>query len=160
MADEIKIEQAKKVYVNMCAALTVKGWNFKRFDDDLAISLSARGDDIPIDVVMQVNAKSQVVTLFSPIKFDIPEDKRLDLAVAVCISNYGLVNGSFDYDISDGDLRFRLTTSYIESSLGDELFNYMLLVSAGTVDKYNDKFLSLAKGLIDLEKFIELEKQN
>lgn len=90
--------------------------------------------------------------------FDIPEDKRIDMAIAVNIANYGIIDGSFDYDISDGDLRFRMTTSYRESILGKELFEYMFMVSALTTDEYNDKFMMLAKGLISIEQFIDSDK--
>lgn len=38
-----------------------------------------------------------------------------------------------------------------------ELFEYMLMVSAATIDEYNDKFLMIAKGMISFEQFLESE---
>ena len=89
--------------------------------------------------------------------FDIPEDKRVDAAIAVCVANYYLVDGSFDYDITEGTITFRLTSSYRESSLGEDLFEYMIMCSAATVDAYNDKFFMLAKGMMTVQQFIEQE---
>lgn len=77
----------------------------------------------------------------------------------MAVANYGLVNGAFDYDISDGEICFRMSQSYRESILGAEVCNYMLLASMHTIDKYNDRFMMLSKGMIDLQKFVELENE-
>ena len=79
--------------------------------------------------------------------------------MAVCVANYGLINGSFDYDLSDGEIRFRLVSSYRESILSEALFNYMIVVSAGTVDDYNDKFLMVSNGMMSAEDFIKWENE-
>lgn len=159
MADEKDMQLARKVYEELCAALTERDWKFRRFDEDLTVSMGVRGDDLPIDMVFMVKPEVQVVSLLSPMSFKMSEDKRLDGAVAVAVANYGMINGTFDYDITDGEIRFRMVQSYRESSLGGEVFNYMLLVSANTIDKYNDRFMMLSKGMIDLQKFIELDKE-
>jgi hypothetical protein len=70
-----------------------------------------------------------------------------------------LKDGSFDYDINDGEIRFRLTSSYRESILSKELFVYMIGVSIGTIDQYNDKFFMLSKGVMSIQQFIEQENQ-
>ena len=54
------------------------------------------------------------------------EDKRVDGAIAVCVANNGLNDGCFDYDVRDGEIRFRLTSSYRESTPGTALFEYMI----------------------------------
>ena len=88
--------------------------------------------------------------------FNVPEEKRLDMALAVSIVNNRLVDGSFDYDVMRGALLFRMTTSFIESTLSETAFEYMLFCSCGTIDEYNDKFLMLCKGLMPVEKFLEI----
>ena len=70
-----------------------------------------------------------------------------------------MINGSFDYDLNDGEIRFRLVTSFRESTLSEELFMYMVLVTAKTVDDYNDKFLMVSKGMMSIQQFIEWERQ-
>ena len=99
----------------------------------------------------------EVVQFLSKLPFSIPENKRVDAAVAVCIANYRLVDGSFDYNISDGEIVFRLTSSYRESTLGEELFKYMIMVSSSTVDEYNDKFFMIAKDMMNVRQFMEQE---
>ena len=52
-------------------------------------------------------------------------------------------------------MMFRMTSSYRESTLCEELFKYMIMVASSTVDGYNDKLFMLAKGMITIQQFIE-----
>lgn len=155
---EINMTKAKEVYRTLLKMLDAKKFKYERHDEDLLIKSGIRGEDLPVEFVMVVLPKNEVVQFISPMPFNIAEDKRVEAAVAVAIANYGLINGSFDFDLSDGEIRFRLTTSYRDSTLGKDLFEYMMMVGASTVDNYNDKFLMLSKGIITVEQFMEQEK--
>ena len=87
----------------------------------------------------------------------IPEDRRVDAAVAVAMANYGIINGCFDFDISDGELNFRLAQSYMGIEFSDELIFYMLNVTFFSTDKYNDRFFKLCNDMMTLEEFIQAE---
>ena len=160
MSEAMEMQQAKQVFESLVDMLDTRNWKYEKFEDDLVVRSGIKGDDLPIEFIMFVKPKNQVVQFISKLPFSVPEDKRVDAAVAVSVANYGLVDGSFDYDISDGEIRYRLTSSYRESLLGADLFEYMIMCAASTVDDYNDRFFMLAKGMIDVEKFIELENGN
>ena len=157
MAEELNMQKAQEVYATIIRMLDNMEWKYEKHEDDLLIKSGVKGDDLPIDFIMVVRPKNQVVQFISSLPFNMPEDKRVDGAIAVCVANYGLVDGSFDYDLRDGEIRFRLTCSYRESTLSEELFNYMIMVSASTVDNYNDKFFMIAKGMMTVQQFIEQE---
>ena len=93
-----------------------------------------------------------------------PEDKRVEFALAVCAANYTLIDGSFDYNIRNGKILFRMTSSYRGGIFSENLifitkdmFKYMIAVAISTVEKYNDKFLMIAKGRMTIQQFIEQE---
>ena len=157
MAD--KHQQALKTFETICAMLDAREWKYDRDDENMRIVCRVSGEDLPVDVLFLVREKHQVVTLLSPLPFKMAEDKRVDGALAVAVANYGLINGTFDYDLRDGEIRFRMVSSFLESELNAELFAYMLICSVSTVDDYNDKFMMLNKGLVTLEQFIESEQQ-
>ncbi|MBQ8515797.1 MAG: YbjN domain-containing protein [Ruminococcus sp.] len=157
MSDERKMKFAQSTYATVCKMFDAQGWHYDRHDDDLVIHATMRGDDLPIEFLVIVDADRQLVSFISPMPFEVNEDKRMDMAIAVTVANYGLADGSFDYNLADGSIRFRMTSSFRESILGAELFEYMVFVACKTVDVYNDKFLMLAKGMMDIEKFIEME---
>lgn len=159
MVDEKAMKHAQAVYETVCKTLDNRDWRYKRHDEDLTVTCGARGEDLPMDLVIMVNPRAQVVSVISPMPFKIAEDKRVDGALAVCIANYGLVNGTFDYDLSDGEIRFRIVSSFRESILSEELINYMVILAASTVDDYNDKFLMVSKGIMTVQQFIEDENK-
>lgn len=158
MIDEAKKKMGQNVYDTICKMFDDKGFHYERHDEDLVVTCTVGGDDIPMDMVIAVHDDRQIVRLISPIPFTVPSDKRIDIALAITVINDRLVDGSFDFDMAKGRITFRLTASYIESILGKELFEYMLMASAATVDEYNDKFLMIAKGLVSFEQFLDSEE--
>lgn len=156
MADE-KMVRAQKNYATLCTMLDGNDWHYKKDDAKLKIECGAQGDDLPMDISIRIDSDRQLVVLLSHLPFVVSEDKRLDIAVATSVINYKLVDGSFDFDIEDGHMFFRMTSSYRESELAKEVFFYMLMCSCQTIDEYNDKLLMLAKNMLSLEDFINNE---
>ena len=152
---EQDMKKAVEVYGTLCSMLDNINWKYDKIEEKLMIKSGVKGEDLPIDFIVVVKPRNQVVQFISSMPFNMPEDKRVEGALAVCTANYGLVDGSFDYDLSDGQIIFRLTSSYRDSLLSEALFEYMVMVSASTIDKYNDLFFMLAKGMITLEQFME-----
>lgn len=155
MADNTEL--AKRVYEDLCAGLDTQNWKYDRHDDDLVVTMSMRGEDLPVEMILRVNENAQVVSVFSVLPFTVKEDKLTEMALAVCVANKGMINGCFELDLNKGLIVFRLCSTYRGSLLGSEAYVYMVGVAAGTVDRYNDRFLMLNKGMIDLKKFIEQE---
>lgn len=155
MAEEKDLKQAQAVFDSVCQMLDGQGWKYDRNDEELRIDTGVSGDDLPMKLVILVDAERQLVTLISHIPFAVAEDKRVEMAVAVSVVNNRLVDGCFDYNILGGDIFFRITNTYRESILGEEMFKYMLYAACNMIDEYNDKFLMIAKGIISLEQFIQ-----
>lgn len=151
--------RAKQVYELFKQDLTNGKIKYEPHDDDLVISMTVHGEDLPQPTLIMVDEDREVVRLLSPLPSKIPEDKRMEAAVAVATANYGLVNGSFDYDMSDGEIRYRVCQSYAGTVLNEETVRYLLGVIFITTDKYNDLFFMLGKGMISLEDFLKKEQE-
>ena len=149
------MEQARKVYQKIIDMLDNRDWKYERHDEDLVIVSGATGEDLPIHFLFVVKPNNHIIQFLSRLPVTMPEEKRIDGAIAACAASNQLIDGSFDYDVMSGDVTFRLTSSYLNSDISEELLEYMLMVSAATVDEYNDKFLMLAKGMINIQKFFE-----
>ena len=154
MTEEIKMDLAKEVYATLCAALDKREWHYEKDEENLVVYFLVGGDDIPMSFIIAVDAERQLVRVMSPLPFKFSEDKRMDGAIATCVASFGLADGSFDYDITTGMVVFRMTATYRESKLGDGLFQYMISCSSVMVDKFNDKFLAIDKGLMSIGDFI------
>lgn len=154
MVDEKKMELAKQVYQTLCDAIERREWNFGKDEEKLLVHFGVSGDDIPMQFILIVDAERQLIRLMSPMPFKMSESKRMEGAIATCAASFGMADGSFDYDLSDGTIVFRMTASFRESLIGEGLFMYLISCSYVMVDKYNDQFLALDKGVMSITDFI------
>ena len=154
MADEKKMALAKQVYQTLCEAIERREWNFGKDEEKLLVHFGVNGDDIPMQFILIVDAERQLIRVRSPLPFKMSEAKRMEGAIATCAASFGMADGSFDYDLSDGTIVFRMTASFRESLVGEGLFQYLISCSCAMVDKYNDQFLALDKGIMSITDFI------
>ncbi|MCH5158961.1 MAG: hypothetical protein J1F33_07185 [Clostridiales bacterium] len=158
MTDEKDLKQAKAVYDALCEMLNDHKWTYEKNEKELSISCDTRGDDLPIELHIKVDVMRHIVTLISPMRFSIPENRKDAIAVAVSKANNGLVDGSFDYDYVKGRIVFRLTSSFLNSLIGKTMFEYMLMCSCYTIDEYNDKFLAVASTQMSIDEVLNYIK--
>ncbi len=153
MAEDM--EKAKQVYQKLIAMLDARDWHYERDDEKMAVKAGIKGDDLPIHFTMSVRPDMEIVQIMSWMPFEVPEDKRVDIAIAVCVANYTLAQGCFDFSIENGNLLFRMTTNYMKSELSDDLLEHIIFLSAATVDRFNDKFFMVTKGMLSIDDFIK-----
>ena len=150
------MKHAQKVYASLIKMMDANGFKYERIDNELTIRSGFKTDDFPVEFLIHIDTERSLVKFMSKLPFSMPEDKRIDGAVAVCFANNGMVNGSFDYDISTGDMWFRLVTTFSgDMDVSREAFEYIIHVAVGTIDKYNDRFFMLSKGMMNIQEFIE-----
>ena len=149
--------QAQEVYEQFKDHFDKKNFHYETIDDKLVIKLTVHGEDLPQPTIVHVDEDRGVVQILSPIPARMPEEKRTEAAIAVAAANYGLVTGSFDLDLSDGEIRYRATHAFRDGEMTEDMVEYMLKVVFFTTDKYNDKFFALAQNMMTLEQFLEFE---
>lgn len=157
MADMDLDKRALEVYDTLCAALDKLNFKYKKEGkdgDDYVIRFGMVGDDLPMDFVMFVDGKRQLVRILSPLPFVFSEDKRLEGAIVTCRANYRMVNGCFDYDYKTGRTLFKITTSYRGSLIDSDLLIFMIGLANNMVDEFNDKFFAVDKGFMSVEDFL------
>ena len=158
MSGEKELKQAQAVYKALCDMLDGKGWRYQKDENKLSINCGAQGDDLPMEIRMQVDVERRLVMLLSQMPFDVPENRRNALAVAVSEANSTMVDGNFDYNYLTGKIIFRMTTSFLDSLIGKELFEYMFSCACYTVDEYNDKFLMVAMKDMSIDQILKFIK--
>ena len=155
MADEKKMKNAQNVYNTLCEMLDDKKLRYQKHPEDLVVTFTMRGDDLPMDFVINIDAERELVRLLSALPVQFGADKRMEGAIATSRANYRLIDGSFDYDYNTGRVLFRMTSSFADSLVSKDLMEYMVAVACYTVDDYNDALLLLAKGMMSIEDFFK-----
>ncbi len=150
--------EAERVFDAFKSYLTERGMKFETFDQDLVIKITVRGEDLPQPTIIRVMEDRDIVQILSPVPYNMPEDKRPDAAIAAAVANYGLINGSFDFDMRDGEIRYRITHYYKDTVVTRNQVEYLLNCIWFTTDRYNDRFFMLGMGKMTLQEFIEADK--
>ncbi|MBR4035985.1 MAG: hypothetical protein IKJ05_04545 [Oscillospiraceae bacterium] len=144
----------KMTYDNVCHALDKIGLPYNKFEQDLAVTSSVYGEDMLIDFIMAVDNENNLVKFLSRLPFIVTEEKRFDMAIAICTINNKLADGCFDYNIASGDIIFRLSYCFKDSVLNVNVFEQMFYTGIRTVDHYNIKLFNFSEGNIELADFI------
>lgn len=149
---------ADQIYQTLCAALDARGYHYDKDETKRSIRCTLKGRDIPITFMIVVNDSRKLIEFVSVLPCKMPEDKRIDGAIATTIANFGMYDGTINYNIKDGILMYRMTSCFKgDTKVGQGLFHYMIDCGCTNVDRYNDRFYALAEGIIDIQKFVEME---
>ena len=155
MAGEINLKKAQQVYKDLCDKLDEMKLRYEKHEKDLVITFTVRGEDLPMQFVLNIDAKRELIRLLSLLPVQFAGEKKVEACIATSRVNYTLADGSFDFDFKEGSIYFRMTSSYVDSLISKDLFAYMISVACYTVDEYNDKFLMLSKGMMPIEEFFK-----
>lgn len=156
MSEDNKVQAAKNVYKTLCEMMDDNKLDYQRNDDELFVSLTMHGEDIPMRIGIDVDKDMQFVSMFSTIPLVVAKDKHLDVAIATSQINFRLGTGSFLFNFENNYITFRLSTCFMDCLISKTLLERMLGIVCFTVDEYNDKFLMLVKGGMSLKKFLEV----
>ena len=153
MADEKVMKEAKKAYATLCQTLDSINWTYDKHDDDLIVTLGVNGDDIPMNLVMGVSPDNGLIILQSRLFTRFTADNMVKGALACAYATYNLIDGSFDLDVTEGTVTFRINASYKDSLISPELIKYMVITACETIDYYNDSIESVAQGTMEINDF-------
>lgn len=150
-----KYEEAKAMYKTLCQTLNNIEWRYngEEKDDQFVVETAAVGSDLKMGLHILIEVDRQLMYLKSPMPFRAPEDKMDLLGKAVLIANYSMLNGSFEMDLSDGYIAFKIVVPFMSSMISTEVCRYMIIVSCNMVDCFNDKFQALCDGKMTLQEF-------
>lgn len=155
MTDDKNIKQAKTVFETMCSAFDNYNLIYDKKEDEFELECIMSGEDIPMNITIKLFTGLDIIMLSSLLQSSTPKSNIIDMAIAVNYVNNKLMHGSFDFDVKEGSISFRMANTYTDCLPDEEVFMYMLYSSCKIIDEYNDRFLMLSKGLITLSDFLK-----
>lgn len=95
-----------------------------------------------------------VVYVCAPINGD--KDNLEELGKYLTMANYGLINGNFELDVRDGEIRYK---TYVNcdglESLSSAVIQDSICVGCAMMDRYGDGIAALAMGFSDADTEIK-----
>lgn len=112
MSNQADFKSAERIYNQLCAVLDSYDWKYVSNEQEKTVSFVMTGEDVPMNFTACVDAERQLIRLLSPLPFKFAENKRLEGAVVTSAANFAIADGCFQYDVTDGETIFVITTSY------------------------------------------------
>ncbi len=154
---EANINEARAVFDTICRTMDNIKISCEKDEEKLSVFGTIGGEDIPVRFIMKANPNNSTISFFSFLPFKTDASKRVDMAMAVSVANFGLANGSFDYNIKDGTIIFRIGVPMLGLEITEKFITHMFILGVKTTDKYNEKFLQISLGSLDFQTFLESE---
>ena len=105
-------------------------------------------------IFIDVKKDSYVVYLYAPIGGD--KENLAELTKYLTMANYGLLNGNFELDVRDGEVRYK---TYVNcdglEALSSAVIQDSVYVGCIMMDRYGDGIAALALGFSDAETEIK-----
>ncbi len=137
--------------------LTDDGWRFS-FDDRNGVfrfGLNLNGRLKKINYIVNVRENYYTVYAVSPIGAD-EDDKKMMATMAefICRVNYGLINGNFELDINDGEIRFKCFLPFEDITPTMEMIKSSIYCPAVMFNRYSAGIVDIIFGNSTAKKAI------
>lgn len=154
--DENKIIAADNMYQLICKAMDDNKFKYEKDEAKRSVHFGVIGNDKPMSFAMFVDGERELLRIFCFLDSKFQIDKLVDGAIACCVASFSITDGSFDYDVTSGEITFRMSYSYKDSEIGVESIVYMLEQALNAVDKCNDRIADLCDGKSTITEYIKL----
>ncbi len=103
-----------------------------------------------VRVVVIVRDTAYSVLTICPLNAD--KDNPVEMMKYLTLANYGLMNGNFELDLSDGEIRYK---TYVDAdgleSVPAVIIEWSLFVGMAMMDRFGDGIAALSFGFSDAE---------
>lgn len=93
-------------------------------------------------------AEDGVVQVDSVLSQRVPEDRRVEMAHFLTLANYGLRLGGFQFDFTDGELRFHTSVDVEGTVLGEKMLRNLIFANLATMDRHYRAIMTVSYGNI------------
>jgi len=125
------------------------GWKFRRLAGHDALEMGVAGEAGSYRLVAVVDGERNVVRFLTFLEGRVPETRRREITEYLTRANYGLLLGNFEFDLGDGEVRFKCATDIEHHGLTYEQYQSMLYVSVAMMDRYFPGLQKVVQGTSD-----------
>ena len=146
--EEKSLKNAKKVYETLCGALDSIGWRYERHDDDFIVTLGVNGEDIPMWLVIGVDADKELIRCMSRIPVAFDSENMVDGSIACAYATWRIIDGRFVIDISKGEVNFEISSSFALYSSSDISLKSkaFILFKIESENVFNELYIDISVG--------------
>jgi hypothetical protein len=131
-------------------------WSFVKLGESDILQLAFSGDNGEWQCFAQTNEDLEQFVFYSVCSTKVPRDKREAVAEFLHRVNFGLIIGSFEIDMDDGEVRYKTSIDVEDDRLTYALIKRLVYPNVLMMDKYYPGIMAVVYGNIDPKEAVEL----
>ncbi len=114
----------------------VDDWKYSELEGETILRLGFQGDHGSWTIFAQAKEDAEQLIIYSMLPNNAPPAYCDEVAKFLHMANYGLIVGNFEFDYSDGEIRFKSSVMAPAQDITNELIRHLLYANVVTVDRY------------------------
>ncbi len=113
-------------------------WNFQRIEGKPALGMSISGENGSYALVILANEENRHLIVYSVSDTKVSYSKRKAVSEYLTRANYGLSIGNFEFDLDDGEFRYKTSINVGNSveCLSNNMIRNLMVNNIWTMDRY------------------------
>jgi hypothetical protein len=118
--------------------LDTDGWSYdiREHPEGERIRFGFTGENAILDCWVVCYEETERLCMLAIYPLAVPETKRLAVAEYLTRANFGILVGNFEFDMRDGEVRFKTAADVEGTALTYKFVKNMLVANLGTADRY------------------------
>ncbi|MEM6253775.1 MAG: YbjN domain-containing protein [Cyanobacteria bacterium P01_D01_bin.156] len=137
-----------------------ENWPFTKLKNQPVLRLAFEGKNGQWDCYAQAIEKKQQFVFYSVCSFPVPQDKIQSIAELITRANYGMILGNFEFDYTDGEIRYKTSIDVEGSTLDSALIQNLVYTNIMTMDQYLPGILAVLDQGVPPSQAIQLVEAN
>ncbi len=121
-------------------------WSYVKIEDNTALRLAFEGDTGRWNCYAKAREEQKQFAFYSICPFKVPEDKRLTIAEFITRANYGMINGNFELDFNDGEIRYKTSIDVDGDKLSFAIIKNLVYANVTMMDEYLPGIIAVIEG--------------
>ena len=144
--DEPETSDAAPIIEITTAFFEQEGWPFHRHESEDTLLTKYRGENGQWNCEAWTREEERQLLFYSLCPFDVPEDKRDDVAELLTRANHDLAIGNFDLDYDEGTVRFRTSIDVEDDRISISLVRNLVMANVTMMDLYLPEIREIIDG--------------
>lgn len=150
-------ENGQKGFDTVNRVLTSIGWSPQETEFEGVMRVDFGGDKIPIsEALADVRIEYERFIYLLIFGERAGSAHREEVAKFLTRANFGLVIGCFEFNLDNGEIRFRSSIDFTSSDLTETLVRNSIRSSMDAVERYGDSIVKVLRGELDAVRALKL----
>ncbi|MGD1715693.1 YbjN domain-containing protein [Dapis sp. BLCC M172] len=154
----LKSSPNPSIFQTVLNFFTEDDWPFTKIQGDSALRLAFQGKNGTWDCYAKVREPQQQFVFYSVCSVNKPENKRQAIGEFITRANYDMIIGNFEFDFTDGEIRYKTGIDVQGDRLSFALIKQMVYTNVMMMDQYLPGIQAvLSENLSPLEAITQIE---